>query len=367
MFKNIVFWLEFPLFHMSPFIKSVSEVIDANVIVVCEKQIPQWRLDMGFVQPDFGDSNVYVQPTRDIRNTLVKKYSSKETVHVFHGLRGVKENYKCFKSLAGKQCSVGLYFEPSVLHGSFKAILRKFLYRFLFFRIDKNVDFMLALGDLGRNQYIGLGLNKDKVYSFPYFIDDDKIISKRLFDNKRLVKLLFVGQLIPRKNVLLLIQAVNNVVGLGIKIQLDIVGDGILKDDLKRTVSSLGLDNIVFFLGSKNQAELQDIFLNHDAFILPSKFDGWGCVAVEAMASGLPIIVSDSCGSASVVSEKEHGFVVESNSLSSLTSKIEFLVDNIYFYNNEKTVSSRLDYVRKNLSASSGAAMLADVFNKIGK
>lgn len=226
---------------------------------------------------------------------------------------------------------------------------------------------MLALGELGRNQYIELGLNKDKVYNFPYFIGDDKIISKRLFDNKRLVKLLFVGQLIPRKNVLLLIQAVNNVVGLGVKIQLDIVGDGILKDDLKRTVSSLGLDNIVFFLGSKNQAELQDIFLNHDAFILPSKFDGWGCVAVEAMASGLPIIVSDSCGSASVVSEKEHGFVVESNSLSSLTSKIEFLVDNIYFYNNEKTVSSRLDYVRKNLSASSGAAMLADIFNKIGK
>lgn len=65
-FKNIVFWLEYPLFHMSPLIKSISERSGLKTIVICEKRIPQWRLDMGFVPPDFGVSDTYVEPTNAI-------------------------------------------------------------------------------------------------------------------------------------------------------------------------------------------------------------------------------------------------------------------------------------------------------------
>lgn len=60
MYKNIVFWLEYPLFHVSSLIESISR--NVNVIVVCEHEIPQWRLDMGFIIPDFGNAQVYLSP-----------------------------------------------------------------------------------------------------------------------------------------------------------------------------------------------------------------------------------------------------------------------------------------------------------------
>lgn len=55
MFKNIVFWLEYPLFHVAPLIESVAAK-GVDVIVVCEKHTPQWRLDMGFPTPCFGEA-----------------------------------------------------------------------------------------------------------------------------------------------------------------------------------------------------------------------------------------------------------------------------------------------------------------------
>lgn len=45
---NIIFWLEYPLFHVAPLIKSLSFHEGINITVVTEFEIPQWRLDMGF-------------------------------------------------------------------------------------------------------------------------------------------------------------------------------------------------------------------------------------------------------------------------------------------------------------------------------
>ncbi len=259
MFKNIVFWLEFPLFHISPLIKEIAESTDLNVVVICEKEIPQWRLDMGFISPEFGTSLLYIQPSKRIRKKLIKVYSGKDTVHIFHGLRGVKENYRNFNSLLNKPCSLGLYFEPSVLKGSVKAILRKQLYKQLFRRIGKKVDFMLALGELGKLQYINLGLNENKVYNFPYFIDDASILSdiesSDMIQDNSIIRLLFIGQLIPRKNVQLLIQAVKKLIDSGRRVKLSIIGNGYLENNLNEDGSVNIAKALQPYMGFKEKIE----------------------------------------------------------------------------------------------------------------
>ena len=54
----------------------------------------------------------------------------------------------------------------------------------------------------------------------------------------------------------------------------------------------------MIFLGHRAPAELPGLFAEADAFVLPSRHDGWGVVINEALGAGLPIIVSDGVGAA---------------------------------------------------------------------
>lgn len=371
-FKNIVFWLEYPLFHMSPLIKSISERSGLKTIVICEKRIPQWRLDMGFVPPDFGVSDTYVEPTNAIRKKIEKNFSCAETIHIFHGLRGVKKNHNSFNALINNPCSLGLYFEPSVFDSSLKGVLRKQVYRLLFMKIKKHIDIMFALGDMGRRQYIDLGVDPKKVYSVPYYIDDIKIISNASLQNEnkpkvKTIKILYVGQLTARKNVALLIRAIQNIIKTDKFIELNIVGDGDQATKLKKLVKKLKLNKYVNFLGKKDQNQLLEVYLDNDVFVLPSIFDGWGAVSVEAMAGGLPVVVSDSCGSASIVKHQNHGLVFKNKSVESLTQSIQFMINNIESYQSEQSYLKRESYVRQSLSADAGQRLFARAIMNIEK
>lgn len=69
-----------------------------------------------------------------------------------------------------------------------------------------------------------------------------------------------------------------------------IIGKGPLENTLKEKVSNLGIDNKVYFLG--NRKDVEKIYQGMDVFVLPSLYEGLGIVAVEAQASGLPVIAS---------------------------------------------------------------------------
>ena len=69
-----------------------------------------------------------------------------------------------------------------------------------------------------------------------------------------------------------------------------IVGKGPLKNELEEKVRSLGIDNKVYFL--EDRKDIERIYQGIDVFVLPSFYEGLGIVAIEAQASGLPVIAS---------------------------------------------------------------------------
>ncbi|MCI9297393.1 MAG: glycosyltransferase family 1 protein [Lachnospiraceae bacterium] len=83
--------------------------------------------------------------------------------------------------------------------------------------------------------------------------------------------------------------------------KLIILGDGELRDDLNEQIHRSGLEQAVLMLGWKTDIEVY--FQAMDIFLLPSRFEGLGIVALEAAASGLPCIVSDQVPSDVAVSE----------------------------------------------------------------
>jgi glycosyltransferase involved in cell wall biosynthesis len=77
---------------------------------------------------------------------------------------------------------------------------------------------------------------------------------------------------------------------------LVLLGDGPLKSDLCRLISDLGLQAHVLLLGFKPYDELPVYYALANAFVHASTSEQWGLVVNEAIASGLPVIVSERCG-----------------------------------------------------------------------
>ncbi len=88
-----------------------------------------------------------------------------------------------------------------------------------------------------------------------------------------------------------------------------IVGDGEMRESLEQRARESGCPDIIF-AGFRNQSELPRIFDLSSVFVLPSRHEAWGLITNEAMAAGLPVIVSDDVGCAvDLVRSGENGFV----------------------------------------------------------
>jgi 1,2-diacylglycerol 3-alpha-glucosyltransferase len=78
---------------------------------------------------------------------------------------------------------------------------------------------------------------------------------------------------------------------------LVIIGDGLLEGKLKSLTQTLRIESRVHFIGHLPAHKLAPYYGLASAFILPSShFEQWGLVVNEAMAAGLPVLVSDVCG-----------------------------------------------------------------------
>lgn len=104
--------------------------------------------------------------------------------------------------------------------------------------------------------------------------------------------ILFVGRLIPTKNLHNLLHAFEKVQSMMEDAKLLIVGDGALKGDLVNTAQRLGLNEDVIFTGAISYEKLPTYYNAADVFVLPSIFESFSLVSLEAAACGLPAVIS---------------------------------------------------------------------------
>ena len=168
-------------------------------------------------------------------------------------------------------------------------------------------------------------LKKNKVsvinngISLKYF----KTVSK---EKKERIKLLMVARFVKEKDHLTLLKALSL---LDNKFELSLVGVGDQLKNVKQIVKEYHLNNRVHFLGF--QKNISDIYSKHDIFILSSNWEGFGLVAIEAMASGLPVIASDVDGLNDVV--KGAGILFPPKDYKRLAYEIERLAKDNKLYN----------------------------------
>jgi len=141
---------------------------------------------------------------------------------------------------------------------------------------------------------------------------------------------LYVGRLVYEKGIHVLINAVPKVLA-KVDAKFIIVGSGYMKEQLLSIVKSMRLEHKVLFLGFVDDDTLVRLQKCADVSVVPSLFEPFGIVALEAMAAKSPVVVSDTGGLSEIVDHDVTGFKVYPNNPESLASGItKILLDENY-------------------------------------
>ena len=118
--------------------------------------------------------------------------------------------------------------------------------------------------------------------------------------------------------------------------------------DLKASASRLGIEDHVTFLG--NVEDVPSFLATLDAFVLPSRSEGFGISLIEAMAMGLPCIASRLDGPAEILQDGKYGLLFNTNNPQDLADKLEQLILNYDHYRSAASVAEQ--YVRNQFDIS---------------
>ncbi|WP_318731208.1 MULTISPECIES: glycosyltransferase family 4 protein [unclassified Roseofilum] len=157
-------------------------------------------------------------------------------------------------------------------------------------------------------------LSSEPVTVIPYGITITPQLESEIPANP-IPQLLFVGRLDERKGVTYLLQALPLILR-DRRVQLHIVGQGILESELKEECKALGLEAQVKFLGVLSKEALAQEYATCDIFVLPAIVDrkgdteGLGIVMIEALAHGKPVVASDVGGIKDVIIDGVTGRLV---------------------------------------------------------
>lgn len=143
---------------------------------------------------------------------------------------------------------------------------------------------------------------------------------------KLLFRIICVSRLTERKGINYLIDAFKILSEKHKNISLDVVGEGDAKNALEEQAENLGVSSKINFAGRIEHNNLPEIYQSADIFVLPSLNEGMSNTILEAVASGLPVVATDTGGTKELVKNGINGLIVKMKDAGDLAEKIEKLI-----------------------------------------
>jgi len=307
---HLVFWQPIPSFHQEGFFRALAAADwVSSVTLKYESDMPLHRRNAGWRQPVFGAVDLQVIQDGEV------PVDSPEHVHIFTGFKTHRRVWSAFGQMpASAQSLRYCYAEVPEMRG-FSKWLRLLKYRYAFRQLQGRLNGILALGNLGVEFYRSVTGGAIPVHSFAYYdVLEREIVEaspgqEGISDSP--FRVLYVGQLIRRKGVDRLLDALSRV-GPGKSWVLDVYGNGAQKNWLMERSRKLNIAEYVNWFEPVPSSSLRSIYQNADLLVLPSRWDGWGMTVNEAMRAGCPVLVAPTTGVSSAVPE---GDVLPSSSL----------------------------------------------------
>jgi len=216
-------------------------------------------------------------------------------------------------------CKVMMRGEFTDLKGEHPALWKRLIRKPLLRQLYKRVDAFAFVGEEARAHLLSTGRPEQALFFSPYSVDRSEFERQQgEFDRKEsraelgidddVFVFLFSGKLIPRKEIVRLVEAFELLEGRE-RAALLVLGDGEQREQVCQKGREI-LGDRFLFQGFVNQSQLGKYFLAADAHVLPSNYEAWGLVVNEAMQFGLPQLLSHMIGSArDLLKEGETGYL----------------------------------------------------------
>ncbi len=219
-------------------------------------------------------------------------------------------------------------------HGGDLYCFDNYLFRKLKVFILNQCEAISVVSTMMKADLISWGIDKNKISILPMGTDIKNTFNCLSQIKRRKNHVLFVGRLVSKKGVDVLIKSIEYISNKITDFQLDIIGDGPEKLHLENLTKKLNLTSKVKFLGPKKHNQLPEIYQQYLISIVPSitadngDREGFGLVCVEAMGCGCAVIASDYGAIHDIIKHNVNGVIIPQNSPKDLGEAISSLLTN---------------------------------------
>ena len=249
---------------------------------------------------DMGGRVYVISPYQNIIKNMHEMYNiiKRNNYKIVHGYNNTMNVFAMF---VAKIANVPIRINESISMGADKGDWKNNIKKMLrpFSKLFSNI--YMANGETcGRWQFGDKIYEKDKVKIFKTIINTESNgYSKELRDNTRkkygiteeCIVIGHIGRLTEQKNSVFLIDIFNEIVKKNSNVRLILVGDGNLKKQVLKRISSYGISDYVIYLGRTEK--IYELYNAMDVFLLPSLYEGLPVVGIEAQCTGLPVVFSN--------------------------------------------------------------------------
>lgn len=298
------FWQNMPAMHQVPYQRELVRM-GHRVILCVDRMMLDERAAMGW-QPEVTEGiEMHVSLDSMAAMALIDK-SPVDSVHLISGVRGVSDGGRLTRYVARKGRRVAWIVEAWDSRGP------KGKFRHLLFALEaqlyrRSLSRIFAMGEMGVSAYRSIGYPRELLEEFNYVTSVVPSTTAVGAEFRREPFVFgYVGALIGRKRVDLLLRSLAAMVAPRDSWMLEIHGDGPDKEALKLLAEVSGISDRIRWCGSFSSSHVAGRIAGLDALVLPSDFDGWGVVINEALLCGVPVVVSDQCGASCI--PRRHGW-----------------------------------------------------------
>lgn len=201
-----------------------------------------------------------------------------------------------------------------------KVLLRNIIYRKLEKQAIKQADRLIAVSPSIREICLKMGSSPSKIALIPngIVIEEYEVESK----NPISPSILYIGRLVKIKGIDILVKALPIIKGSYPNIKLYIAGMGGQYNKINSLVKRLDLTENVVFLGNVFGSEKRCLIASTDILVTPSRYEAFGIVILEAMASGKPVVASDVGGIPYIVDDGKTGLLFKDGDIDELAKNV---------------------------------------------
>lgn len=329
---KVVFISNFLTHHQVPFCLEMQKRLGDNFKFISTVKIFDWRIKLGFKDLDNEYDFVVKAYESEESKKLAQKLALESDVTIIGSTTDelLEERLKQDKLTFRYRARVFIFpdgFFNTVFN---KEKLKLFYQRHIKYRKNKNL-YLLCANAYGAKDFNLLGLYKNKIFKWGYFLktneyDINELIEKK--QSKEKVQIIWVARYIKWKHPEVILKLAKNLKKQNYDFEIKMLGTGELINKIKKKISKINLDNVIEVVGQVPSDKVKEYMEEADIFIGTSdKQEGWGAVVNESMNAGCAIVANVRMGSVPfLIKEGENGFTYKT--YDELERKTKKLIEN---------------------------------------